>query len=484
MRLRSVVGAALAVLLLSGSFATTTTTTTTATTTTLVLLDDTDSGRASHAGFFAALRARGHALRFALADAVDVRLSAHGVNAFDNLVLFAPAAEDFLGTLDAGPVAAFVRQGGNVLAAAASSDQGAGGTSWLLHELAAQCGVVLGEDGTHVVVEGAGGTGGDHEDGTDGSAASTFKTSQWTQDESGSVLMAGSPRGPILYRGIALAPADPASRHHMTILSAPAAAYSVDASGAKVDPFPRDAFKGVLAAESKTNKHRKGKKEKKKKKKKKKTRKKKVIPVGESTPRLVLGVEAQHSGARVVFLGSMDMCADAMYDEALGNEKFCDAVGAWAFQEVGVVRASGPLRIAGADGQENKALRRFHRNDTVVVGATFDMDAAAASIASSGAAEAAVQLELVQAGRVKQTVAMREDPARGKGAYRGALTFREADAYGVFQLRVVHRRMGFTTVDIVERVVVAPAMAPQRLDVAIGIFCVIFAALYALNHHH
>ena len=68
------------------------------------------------------LRARGHALTFALADAEDVRLSAHGVNRYDNVLLFAPAAEDFLGTLDAGPVADFVRQGGNMLAAAASSE--------------------------------------------------------------------------------------------------------------------------------------------------------------------------------------------------------------------------------------------------------------------------------------------------------------------------------------------------------------------------
>ena len=47
--------------------------------TTLVLMDDAETTRASHSRFFAALRARGHALTFALADAEDVRLSAHGV---------------------------------------------------------------------------------------------------------------------------------------------------------------------------------------------------------------------------------------------------------------------------------------------------------------------------------------------------------------------------------------------------------------------
>ena len=138
--------------------------------------------------------------------------------------------------------------------------------------------------------------------------------------------MAGSPSAPIFYRGIALAPADPASKRHMTILSAPAAAYSVDASGAKVDPFPPDAFKVGHEAESGSknkNRRRKRKNEKSriKKKKKNKTKKNKkmnknVKTPGESTPHLVLGVEAQHSGARIVFLGSMDMCADTLFDEA------------------------------------------------------------------------------------------------------------------------------------------------------------------------
>ena len=417
-----------------------------------------------------------------------VALSTHGVNTFDNLVLFAPAAEDYLGTLDAGPVVDFIRQGGNLLAAAASSDQGAGGTSWLLHELALQCGVVLAEDGTSVVLP---------EQGTPQSQAceesdkgsgdcgvadnptpkSLFKTSHWTQHESGNALMAGNPSSPITYQGIALAPADSTSQRHMTILSAPAEAFSVDASGNKVNPFPRSSFASVDGTKTKNRKKKRNKGGRKRRKQKQKTHQ--LKGTGDEPLALVLGVETQISGSRIVFLGSIDMCTDAVYEshKNSGNEEFCNAVGSWAFQEAGVVRADSPLSIV-ASGQSDE-LRRFQLNDSVVVTAVFHADGM--QVGSDDAPGEAVQLELMQGGQVKQKVFMRQNKS-DKGKFSVELTFREKDAFGVFHLRAVHRRMGWTTVELVEQVVVEPVLAKRRLDQATAAFCVIFAALYFVNH--
>ena len=69
-----------------------------------------------------------------------------------------------------------------------------------------------------------------------------------------------------------------------------------------------------------------------------------------------------------------------------------------------------------------------------------------------------------------------------RGKFSAELTFREKDAFGVFHLHAVHRRMGWTTVKLVEEVVVEPVLAERRLDQATAAFCVIFAALYFVNH--
>ena len=428
------------------------------TTTTLVLADDEQAISKSHSRFFKDLEARGHDLTFVLADDATVSVSNHGVNAFDNLVVFSPAAEDFLGKLDSSSIVDFIRNGGNVLVAAAGSEQGAGGTSWLVQELALQCGVVLAEDGTMVVLPSA-----------DGEEKVTFETSDWTRHKTGELLMAGLPQNPIAYRGIAMRPRDESSKNHMVILSAPQQAYSVDASGSKVAPFPSS----VISQ----------KKKKKKKKKKSKTNKE----VGDSLELgLVLGLETQSTGSRVAFLGSIDMCSDSFFageaTKSTGNEKFCSALGKWTFQEVGVVRLAAPLKIGRSDrsgrnrgeiAEQNRL--RFNVNDTIVVEASFEK-ASASWVPYVAAVPEAVRLKLLQAGVLKQSVVMKQ--VGDSGVFRGELTFQESNSYGVFAARVVHRCMGLSTIQAEERLVVEPTQDHRRLDVIIGVFCVALAYIF------
>jgi len=112
---------------------------------TLVLLDNSQI-RSTHSTFFGALKAQGHELTFVEAYENDSPLQKYGDYFYENLIMFAPSAEDF-GEAFGGPEAIirFIDSGRNVLIAVNSS------VSEPLREVANECGIDFDESETSVI---------------------------------------------------------------------------------------------------------------------------------------------------------------------------------------------------------------------------------------------------------------------------------------------------------------------------------------------
>lgn len=83
---------------------------------------------------FACTIDRGHHLTFKIADESGLHLSKYGEYLYDNLIIFAPAVEEFGGSLNVDTITQFIDEGGNVLVAGSSI------TGDVLRELASECG--------------------------------------------------------------------------------------------------------------------------------------------------------------------------------------------------------------------------------------------------------------------------------------------------------------------------------------------------------
>lgn len=110
----------------------------------LVLLD-TLATRETHSIFFKSLTDRDFKLTFKLADDASLSLSKYGEYLYQNLIVFAPAVDEFGGQLSTSTIAEFIDDGGNVLIAASSSSGEA------LRELATECGFEIDEEKAAVI---------------------------------------------------------------------------------------------------------------------------------------------------------------------------------------------------------------------------------------------------------------------------------------------------------------------------------------------
>ncbi|VEN49139.1 unnamed protein product [Callosobruchus maculatus] len=111
---------------------------------TLVLLDN-QVIRETHSIFFKSLQERGYTLTFKIADDASLALSKYGEHLYKNLIIFAPAVEEFGGMLNVETITQFIDDGGNVLIAGSSI------TGDVLRELASECGFEVDEEGTFVI---------------------------------------------------------------------------------------------------------------------------------------------------------------------------------------------------------------------------------------------------------------------------------------------------------------------------------------------
>jgi hypothetical protein len=100
----------------------------------------------SHSEFFQLLEQRGHRLNFSRTDDSNLALSRFGEYIYENLIIFAPSAEDFGGTVDVSVILEFVDSGRNLLLAASPS------ASEAMREIALECGIKMDETNAYVQV--------------------------------------------------------------------------------------------------------------------------------------------------------------------------------------------------------------------------------------------------------------------------------------------------------------------------------------------
>ncbi|PNH04740.1 Dolichyl-diphosphooligosaccharide--protein glycosyltransferase subunit [Tetrabaena socialis] len=248
-----------------------------------------------YSGFIDGLGAAGFAVEVKGHKDTGLKLREYGTWLYDDLVLFAPKAEGFGGSIDQQTILDFVDSGHNVLLAVNSE------VSEAMRNLAAEFGVDLDDRGTKLF---------DHfsyATTADGKHDHNLVASYDLADAP--VIVGGPYKDPVLFRGLAATvPAD--AELATVVLSAPATSYSHD---------PR---KSMLEPPS--------------------------LMVGAAAS-LVTAVQARNN-ARMVVAGSTDMFSNDLAGSA--NRAFCLTLALWAFQERGVLVASN-LRhhLLGSDEQ-------------------------------------------------------------------------------------------------------------------------------------
>jgi oligosaccharyltransferase complex subunit beta len=221
---------------------------------TLVVLDSMQT-KDSHSIFFSKLQDRGHKLTYTHVYSDDVKLQTYGEFQFDNLVLFAPTAEDLPDSLKPEAIIAFVDSGKNALIAGSTN------VSEPIRAIANECGVDFDEDQTSVVDHfSADVSSDDHR---------TIATENWVNSP---VILGKGPSAPVLFSGIGHA-ATEGTRLITRVLTASETAYSA-IPGSKVEEYPQSAGRDTL---------------------------------------LVTAVQARNN-ARVVFSGSLDMFSNKAFN--------------------------------------------------------------------------------------------------------------------------------------------------------------------------
>jgi oligosaccharyltransferase complex subunit beta len=373
---------------------------------TLVLLESLKL-RDSHSIFFKSLQDRGHKLTFSHVYGDDsVRLERYGEYLYDNLVLFAPSAEDLPEHIKLESVIAFIDSGHNVLVA------GSHNVSEPVRAIANECGVDFDESETSVI---------DH---LHFDMSSTdhrlIAAENWVNSP---VMLGKGPSAPVLFNGIGHA-ATEGTRLITRVLTAGDSAYSA-VPGHKVEEYPQSAGRDTL---------------------------------------LVTALQARNN-ARVVFAGSLDMFSDKFFSSAVqsfsdktgtpgkkydksGNEEFCIELSKWTFQERGLLRARDlQHRLQQKDAPLNPLAYRI-KDDIHFQIVIEEWDQSKASWVPF--TQNNVQLELVMLDPyIRKTL-----PHDGKGTFSADFTL--PDVYGVYKFRIQHHKKGYSNLEVSQQVSVHP----------------------------
>ncbi|KDO35433.1 hypothetical protein SPRG_00281 [Saprolegnia parasitica CBS 223.65] len=184
---------------------------------------------------------------------------------------------------------------------------------------------------------------------------------------------------------------------------------------------------------------------------------------------LVTAIQARNN-ARLIFTGSLDVFSNAyVTSDKYGNGAFVAAVSAWGLGERGVLRVSN-VHHAREDGSlPDKMLNEVERPDQPLTlypdaevardslvyrikdNLTYSFDVAELKHGAwAPFAADDVQLEFVMLDpHVRKTMTH-----NGNGRF--SVTFTAPDVYGIFQFRVMYRRIGFSTLHFTTQVSLRP----------------------------
>ncbi|ETW07760.1 hypothetical protein H310_02201 [Aphanomyces invadans] len=366
--------------------------------------------------YFGHLHERGHEVSLFHQSSPSFALFSYGVLQYDHVVILAPSLTTLGATvLDKKSLLSFVEQGGNVIVA------GSLRLSTMLREFAAALGVAYDKKGTVVM---------DHVHHV-GDKSDVYHSHLTTQRWIQSPLVVGHPSKPIFFNGIGMA-LDATNVLGVKVLSAEPTAYS--ASPTKHPLEPTSATFGTNVA-------------------------------------LVTAIQARNN-ARVIFTGSVDLFKDTYCStsSSYGNGAFVEAVTKWAFGERGVLRVSnvhhskedgslpdtmlGPIDrpdqpitlYPDAEVARNSLVYRIKDNVTY----SFDVHERQEDGTWTPFAADDMQLEFVMLDPyVRKTLAH-----NGDGHF--SATFTAPDVYGIFQFRVMYRRVGYSVLHWTTQVSVRP----------------------------
>jgi len=367
---------------------------------TLVLLDDNDY-RNTHSVFFHSLQERGHQLTFKHIFDEENTLDKYGEYLYDNLVLFAPSAQDFGERINPDLIIKFVDSGRNLLVAVNSN------ISEPVREVANECGVDFDEEQTAVI---------DHVN---------FDVSDEAQGGRHTLValsnvhvlpvITGHPTAPILFSGVGHA-ASEGSRLLFRILTGAQTTFSANPNQVVTD-YPQSVGKDTL---------------------------------------LVTAIQARNN-ARVVFSGSLDLFSNKLFSSPVnvngkkfdksGNEQFAADLSKWVFQERGLLRAHSLTHSKVDGGALNPQSYRVKDDIKFsVVIEEYDMqhEKWQPYVAKD------VQLSLIMLDPyIRQTLA-----ADSHGKYTAQVKL--PDVYGVFKFSVDYHRQGYSNLELFETVSVHP----------------------------
>ncbi|KAJ3643940.1 hypothetical protein Zmor_026620 [Zophobas morio] len=371
---------------------------------TLVLLDN-QVIRETHSIFFKSLQERGYNLSFKIADDSSLVLSKYGEYLYENLIIFAPAVEEFGGTLNVDTITQFVDDGGNVLVA------GNSGTGDVLRELASECGFEVDEEGAFVI---------DHLNYDVNDEGQHTKLVITPDNLIDAPVIVGSRKDvkPLLYQGTGIL-ADPENPLVLPLLSAESTAYSY---------IPEQAIKEYPHA------------------------------VGRDTV-LIAGLQARNN-ARVVFSGSLSFFSDEFFtapvekaqggvkSDVSGNRDVAFAISQWVFKEHGQLRVRS---VKHSRVGEEKPPSAYTIMEDVIYKIEIDIfeDGEWKPFSADD-----IQLEFVRIDPFVRTNLQK------KGKQYEA-RFKIPDVYGVYQFKVDYDRVGYTRIYNTTQVSVRPLQHTQ-----------------------
>jgi oligosaccharyltransferase complex subunit beta len=351
--------------------------------------------------------------------AADSKLvvSKFGVYLYDNIVLFAPEAEDF-SKITYDDISAFVDQGGNLLLAASEN------VGESMRNFAENCGVEFDPKGSVVL---------DHFSFSEAHDISLQHTAVLTDKVAKSEAILGHylklpvSKARVLYRGIGHAVDESNVLAVKTLVGNPSS-YSANPSQS-VGDYPENAGADTL---------------------------------------LVTALQARNN-ARVLVSGSLDLFSNAFFGAGLGNEAYCADVAAWTFGDRGVLRFKD-IKHSQADGTPPDVILHEKERPDIPVSMFPDPELTRNSliyrikddITYSMVVEEwkqgtwhpfqanDMQLEFVMldAHVVKTMTA----DAAGKFS----VTFKAPDNYGIFKFRVLYRRSGYSVLHTEETISLRP----------------------------
>jgi len=351
----------------------------------------------THSQFFDSLRELGYTLDLQSVKSSDLKLKDYDNYLYDHLIIMAPKATRFGGSVTQAQIVEFVDSGRDLVLMAGSD------VSDTIRSLAAECGVELDDSGSSVW---------DHfhyqKAENDHSIVATSVVAKIDP------ILPKSLPGPVLFKGIAQTV--PASNELAAVLlSAEPTAYSHDPKKAMLDPP--------------------------------------ALPAGSSAA-LVTALQARNN-ARILVAGSLDMFSNKYFDAEVltpasakavpsGNKNFCLAAVNWVLKGSGILKMTNVShRIV--DGEQGPHLYRV--NDQVL----FECEITEEKGGKTKPYKADdVQVSFVMLDPYYR-IPMQHD---GKGHF--SVQFKVPDVYGVFKYVIEYKHKGYSYIDLEMVVPVRP----------------------------